>query len=175
MPEHTVNTTCVSPRAYSSSEGGTPVPTGEGSCSSHVRESGGFLFKPLPGTQEERSNETSDQPKGVEPMGVCRAFQDGGNVYLKGPPETRGLVCEGGSERCLLYSPHGLDPLAVPEVHAGQEELPVHMPPLQPVLCPPHIPKGDEANDDYLEIMEDQDNLLHQQYADSGGDFRTGI
>ena len=173
--EHEANRASVSPRAGSSSEGATPVAAGEGSCNSHVRQSGGLLLEPLPGTQEEWSNETSDQPEAVEPMGVCRTLQNGGNLYPERPPETRGLVCEGGPEGCLLHSPHRPWPPAIPEVHAGQGELPVHMPPLRPFLCPPHLYQSDETSDDPPEVMGGQDNYLYRRYADSGGDFRTGI
>ena len=111
----------------------------------------------------------------MEVAGRLGHFVDGGNLYLEGPPETRGLVREGGSERCLPHSSHRLKPPAVPKVHAGQGELPVHMPPLWPVLCSPHIHQGDEASDDSVEIMGGQDNRLHQRHVDSGRDFRTGI
>ena len=83
LPEYIANITCVSPREDSSSKGGSPVPTGEGSCSSCVIQSGRLLFKPLPGNQEEWSNETSDQPKAVKGMSICRALQDGGNLSLR--------------------------------------------------------------------------------------------
>ena len=136
QPEHEADRASVSPRAGSSSEGGTPVAAGEGSRNPHVRQSGGLLLKPLPGTQEEWSNKTSDQPEAVEPMGVCRTLQNGGNPYPNRPPETRRLVCEGGPKGRLLHSPHRPWPPAIPEVRAGQGELPVHMPPLRPFLCP---------------------------------------
>ena len=120
------NTTSVSSRAGSSSEGGTPVTAGEGSCSPCVEQPGRLLLKPLPGTQEEWSNETSDQPEAVEPMGVCRTLQYGRNLYHEGPSESRGLVCEDGPERRILHSSHRLWPPPIPEVHAGQGEIKTH-------------------------------------------------
>ena len=86
QPEHNANRTGVSPRAGSSSEGGTPVFAGKGSCSTCARQSGRLLLESLPGTQEEWSNETSDQPEAVEPMRVCRIFQDGGNPHVRVDP-----------------------------------------------------------------------------------------
>ena len=61
-------------------------------------------------------------------------------------------------------------PPAVPEVHAGREELPIHMPPFRPVLCPSHIHQSAEASDDTASVMGGQDYRLHRRYADSGGD-----
>ena len=126
---HDPNTTSVSSRAGSSSEGGIPVTAEEESRSPCVRQLGRILLEPLPGTQEKWSNETSDQPNTVEPMGVCRALQNGGNPYPEGSSESRGLVCEGEPEGCILHSSHRSQPPPIPEAHAGQGEIPVHMPP----------------------------------------------
>ena len=66
QPGHTANSISISPRAGSSNKGGAQVTFGEGSSNPSVRQPRRFLFKPLPGTQEEWSNKASNQPDTVE-------------------------------------------------------------------------------------------------------------
>ena len=108
-------------------------------------------------------------------MGVSRTLQNGGNPYPEGPSESRGLVCEGGPERRILHSSHRLWPPSLPEVHAGQEEIPVHVLPLRPILCTLDLHQSDENRDDPPEVMGSQDYHLYRRYADPGGDFRASI
>ena len=153
QPGHTASRASVSSRADSSSEGGDSVSTGEGSRSPCDRQPKGLLFKLVIGTQEEWPNEASDQPEAVEQVGDHRTLQDGGNPNPEGYPQIRGLVHEGGPERCLLHSPHRSRPPAVSEIHVGRGELPVYMPPVWPILCPPHIYKGTDASDGSTPVM----------------------
>ena len=159
QPKRTANSASISPRAGSSSKGGAQDATGEGSSSSSARQPRRFLFKPFPGIQKERPNEASNQPETVKRMGVHGTFQNGGNPNPEGPSIIRGLVCESGSERCLLHNPDRLWPPTVPEVYAGGGEVSVHMPPFRPVLCPS---QSTEASDDTAPVMGGQDNCLHR-------------
>ena len=86
-------------------------------------------------------------------MGDHRTLQNGRGLNPEGHPTIGGLVREGRSERCLLHNSHRLWPSAVPEVHAGRGELPIHMPPFWPVLCPSHIHQSAEASDDTALVM----------------------
>ena len=166
--DHTTCRAGIPLRAGSSGEGGTPVPVGEGSSSPCNRLSQGFLLEYIPGTQEEWPDETRNQPEAVERVGDYRALQDGGNLHPEGPVEVGGLVCEGGSERRLLHSSHRGQSSAIPEIYAIGEELPIHLPSLWPILCPPHLHQSTEASNDPSQVLGSQDNRLHRRYAGSG-------
>ena len=73
---------CVSSRAGSSGEGGTPVTAGEGCCSTSYSQPRRFLLEFVPDTQKEWANETSDQPETVEQLGDSGTLQDGMYPHL---------------------------------------------------------------------------------------------
>ena len=101
-------------------------------------------------------------------MGDYRALQDGGNLHPEGPVKVGGLVCEGGSERRLLHSSHRDQSSAIPEIYARGEELPIHLPSLWPILCPPHLHQSTEASNDPSQVLGSQDNRLYRRYAGPG-------
>ena len=166
--DHTTCRAGIPLRAGSSGEGGTPVPVGEGSSSPCNRLSQGFLLEYISGTQKEWPDETCNQPEAVERVGDYRALQDGGNLHSEGLVKIRGLVCDGGSERRLLHGSHRGQSSAILEIYARGEELPVHLPPLWPILCPPHLHQGTEAGNDSSQVLGSQDHRLHRRYAGPG-------
>ena len=113
-------------------------------------------------TQEEWPDETRNQSEAVERVGDYRALQDEGNLHPEGPVEVGGLVCEDGSERRLLHSSHRDQSSAIPEIYARGEELPIHLPSLWPILCPPHLHQSTEASNDPSQVLGSQDNLLYK-------------
>jgi len=133
--------------------------------SQHAR---GFLFHPIPSSQEEWPNEASYQPETVEQVGRNATFQNGGHPDPEGPVENRGLDGEGRLEGCLLHNSHSQSSPAVSPVPSSRSVLPVHLPPIRPVLCPVDIHQGDETTDDSAEVMGYQDNSLYRRHADTG-------
>ena len=160
----------VLPRAQSSITGGdTGTPTQRSSYPT-IRKCNWFHFHPLPSTEEEWSDETSDQPETVESLGGDSPFQDEGNSYPSGSAAPRGLDGTSGLEGCLLHHPHPTGPPTVPEVHGGRDLLPVHLPAIRPVLCPMDLRQGDAAIDDPAGVMGYQDNHLYRRHVDA--DFK---
>ena len=82
QPEYEASRACVSSRAGSSGEGGTPVTAGEGCCSTSYSQPRRLLLEFAPGTQKEWANETSDQPETVEQLGDSGTLQDGRYPHL---------------------------------------------------------------------------------------------
>ena len=67
-----------------------------------------------------------------------------------------------------LPSPHPPSAPPVPEVHSGQQVLPLHLPPIQPILCPLGIYQSNETSDGFVEGLGHKDNNIHQRHADTG-------
>ena len=80
-------------------------------------------------------------------------LQDGGNSYPSRPAPPRGLDGKSGSEGCLFHHPHPPGPPEILEVHGGRNLLPVHLPPIRPVLRPVDLHQGDETISDLAEVM----------------------
>ena len=79
-----------------------------------------------------------------------------------------GLVCEGGFERRLLHSSYRGQSSATPEIYARGEELPVHLPPLWPILSPLHLHQSTEASNDPSQVLGSQNNHLYRRYTGPG-------
>ena len=138
-----------------------------------IRKHNRIYFNPLPSAEEEWSDEASDQPETVEPMGGDPPFQDGGNSYSSGSAPPGRLDGESGPKGRLLHHSHLQGPPELFEVHGRWDLLPVHLPAIRPVLCPLDLHQGDEANDDSAEVMGHQNNHLYQRHVDTG-QFQEG-
>ena len=118
-----------------------------------IRRCNRIHLNPLPNTEEEWTNEAGDQPETVESVGGDSPLQDGGNSYSSRPAPPRGLDGKSGSEGCLFHHPHPPGPPEILEVHGGRNLLPVHLPPIRPVLRPVDLHQGDETISDLAEVM----------------------
>ena len=64
----------------------------------------------------------------------------------------RRLDGESRLEGCLLHNLHSQSSPTVPQIQSSQSLLPVHLPPIRPVLRPMDIHQGDEAIDDSAQV-----------------------
>ena len=70
-----------------------------------------------------------------------RALQDGGHSNPKGSARAGGLANKSRSEGCVLRSSHTPCTPKVPTISASGENLPVHLPPVRPILSPMGVHK----------------------------------
>jgi len=68
----------------------------------------------------------------------------------------------------LLHNSHSQSSPAVPQISGRQSFLPIHLPPIRPVLCPMDIHQGDETTNDPAQVMGYQDNSLYRRHVDTG-------
>ena len=76
-------------------------------------------------------------------------LQDGRYGDPQRVAEDKRLDGEGRLTRCLLHSSDTSQPSPIPEVHGGTRALSVHMPAIQPVLCPMGFHQSDEINSNF--------------------------
>ena len=75
----------------------------------------------------------------IEQVGRNPTLQNGGHPNLKRPVENKRLDGESRLEGRLLHNPHSQSSPAVPQIQGSRSLLPVHLPPIRPVLHPMDI------------------------------------
>ena len=79
-------------------------------------------------------SEIGGLPENIKQICVNTSLQNGGYSHAEKPFTAKGLVNNGGSERFLLSQPHTFRPQKVPMLLSGGQDVPVHLPTLQPGL-----------------------------------------
>ena len=128
-----------------------------------------FLFNSLPSSKERGSNEASHKPQEIERVGSPSALQDGGHGDTQRTVEGKRLDGEGGSQRCLLHNSDAYESSVIPEVHAGERTLSVHLPTIRPLLCPMGIHQSDEAHSYLPSEHGSSHDCLHRRHSANGG------
>ena len=130
---------------------------------------GGFLFQPVPGPKEGWRSETSDKPKSPEQLCSDSALQNGGNPYIEGLSQSKGLVSQGGSEGCVFCNPNPPVSPPVPEVQVPGEMLSVPMPPIWPVISSLSLYQDPEASTGSPSGDGGTTDSVHRRYPHPGG------
>ena len=132
------------------------------------RESGRFLLKPIPCPQEGWENKTSNEPEETQRVNPSSALQDGGHSYSERPAKRERLAHQGGSKRCLFYGSDSRDGQEIPPLPGEGKLLPIHLPPLQCIMCPLGLYQDPKASDGYAQRARGEASVLYRRHSCDG-------
>ena len=147
--------------------GGDHLHDGEGSNSGAItrRNPHGFLFHNVSGPQERWENETSDQPKAVEPVCTGTSFQNGRHSDSQRTSPAKRLVNEDRPKGCLFYDTNSQGTPEISQVQGGASLLPVHMPTVRSVERSLGLYQDPEASGSKTQRVWDSNGCLPGRYS----------
>ena len=107
---------------------------------------GVFPVQLVSSAEERWGNETCDQSEGSQPFREIGTLQNGRTAPTQHHGQTRRLVHEGGSERCIFSCTDPPDPSKISEFPMGGESVPVCLPTIWTGFSPKDLHEGNETS-----------------------------
>ena len=111
----------------------------------------GFCLPDFSSPQKRWRSQTGSELEGSKQVHCRGALQDGGISHGERSCETRGLVGEIGSKRCLLSGTSRPQSPEVSSVPVAGQSIPVSLSAIRPILCPSYVYKVDETSGGFSE------------------------
>ena len=106
----------------------------------------GFLFHDFPSPKIRGKIQGGYKPKAPKSLYPDNPFQNGGDSPPTGPPTEAGLAVPHRPNGCLFYCSRAPPSPGIPAFLMGGEGLPVHMPPIWPLISTPSFHETPKAS-----------------------------